>query len=262
VVRSVVSVFVTISILSYASFAQNQPPASSPQAVTYAVQSIAAMSGLATISDITLTGTATWYGGGTDSGTASLRALGTGESRMDLALTAGTRTEIRDAQTGAQLGQWLAPNNASGNFASQNCSTDAAWFSPLLGSLAEGPNVVLSYIGPQTWNGENVQHIQSYVYQSNPFGLNPSPQQLSTMDFYLDASTLLPAAVTFNAHPDNNSASNLLIEVDFSNYQNVNGAGLMPMHIQRYQQGSLLLDVIVTGASFNSGLPLSIFTIN
>jgi len=243
-----------------AAITQGQP-ASDPQALAYAAQSIAAMSGSTAISDVTMTGTVTWNGGGTDTGTATLRALGTGESRMDLALTSGVRTEIRDDQTGAQLGQWVAPNNASGNFASQNCWTDAVWFFPVLGSLAAGPNVVLSYIGPTTWNGESVQHIQSYVYQSNPLGLTPSPQQLSTMDFYLDATTLLPAAVTFSAHPDNDATTNLLIEADFSNYQAVGGV-VVPMHIQRYQQGNLMVDIVVTGASVNTGLPLSIFTVN
>jgi hypothetical protein len=251
---------VALLSLSKSASAQNQPPASDPQALTYAAQSIAAMTGSTTIRDVTLTGTVTWYGAGTDTGTATLQALGTGESRIDLTLTAGTRTEIRDAQTGAQLGQWLAPNNTSGNFASQNCWTDAVWFFPVLGSLAAGPNVVLSYVGPTTWNGESVQQIQSYVYQSTQSGLTPSPQQLSTMNFYLDATTLLPVAVTLNAHPDN-ATTNLLVEVDFSNYQTVSGV-VVPMHIQKYQQGNLMVDVVVTAASFNTGLSLSIFTIN
>lgn len=251
---------ITIALLICSASAQNQTPASNPQAVTYAAQSIAAMTGSTTISDVTLTGTVTAYGG-TDTGTATLRALGSGESRMDLALTNGRRTEIRDAQTGVQLGKWISPNNSSGNFAFQNCFTDAAWFFPALGSLAAGPNVVLSYIGPETWNGENVQQIQSYIYQPNPVGLTPSPQQLSTINFYLDATTLLPAAVTFNAHPDNGAATNLLVEVDFSNYQTIGGV-VVPTHIQRYQQGNLMVDITVSGASFNTGIPLSVFTVN
>jgi len=240
------------------SFSQGQPQ-SDPQAVNLAAQSIAALTAGNAISDVTLSGNVTWNG--SDTGTALLRALGTGESRMDLALTSGTRTEIRDAQTGVLLGEWIAPNNASGYFASQNCFTDAVWFFPVLGSLAAGPNVVLSYIGPETRNGESVQHIESYVYQSNPLGLTPSPQQLSTMDFYLDATTFLPAAVTFNAHPDNSATTNLLDEVDFSNYQTVSRV-VLPMHIQKYLQGNLTVDVVVTGALFNTGLSLSIFTVN
>jgi hypothetical protein len=180
---------------------------------------------------------------------------------MDLALSSGTRTEIRDAQTGTQQGEWINPNSASGKFAFHNCQVDAVWFFPVLGSLAAGPNVVLSYIGPTTRNGESVQHIRSYVYPSNLAALTPSPQQLSTMDFYLDSTTLLPSAVTFNSHPDGNAGANLLVEVDFSNYQSISGV-LVPTHIQKYQQGNLLVDIAVSGASFNSGLSLSTFAIN
>jgi hypothetical protein len=233
-------------------------PASDPQAVSFAAQSMAALTSGTTIGDVTLTGTVTW--GGSDTGTATLSALGTGESRIDLALTSGTRTEIRDAQTGIQQGQWFAPNSVSGYFAFHNCWTDAVWFFPALGSLAGGPNVVLSYIGPENRNGGAVQHLQSYVYQSVQFP-DPTPQQLSIMDFYLDATTLLPVAVTFSAHPDDDATTDLLVEIDFSNYQSINGVAV-PIRIQRYQQGNLMADVTLSGASFNTGLALSTFTIN
>jgi hypothetical protein len=244
----------------YIVIAQGQPP-SDPQAVAFAAQSIAALIGGNTITDVTLTGTVTWNGSGTDSGSATLRALGSSESRMDLSLSSGTRTEIRDAQTGTPLGQWFNPNGASGHFAFQNCWTDAVWFFPALGSLAAGPNVVLSYVGQENRNGGAVQHIQSSIYQPNPPSGRPAPQQLSSMDFYLDATTFLPVAVTFKAHPDNNALENLPVEVDFSNYQSTNGV-VVPMHIQRYQQGNLFVDVVTSGVTFNSGLALSIFAIN
>ncbi len=242
-------------------FSQN-PSESDPQAVSFASQSIAALTGGKAINDVTLTGSVTWSGGAApETGTATLLASGTGESRMSLVLPSGTRTEIRDASTGMAQGQWIAQSAKSGLFAFQNCATDAVWFFPALGSLAAGPNVVLAYIGQETRNGAAVQHIQSYIYQQNPSGVSPSPQQLSTMDFYLDATTLLPVAITFNAHPDNTASTNLLIEVDLSNYQVMNGA-MVPTHIQRSQQGNVLVDITVSGASFNTGLPLSDFTIN
>jgi len=251
--------FTLISLLA-AQNGTTTVPMSDPQALSLAAQSITALTAGNSINDVTLTGSVTWLS--TETGTATLTAVGTGESRMDLALTTGTRTEIRDAQTGVQIGKWINPNNASGLFASQNCWTDAVWFFPAHGSLAAGPNVVLSYIGQEMRNDAMVQHIQAYVYQPNwPTGVLPTAQQLSTMHFYLDATTLLPVAATFNTHPDNDGNSNLLTEVDFSNYQNVSGMRV-PMHIQRYSQGNLLIDISVSSALFNTGLPLSDFTIN
>jgi hypothetical protein len=247
--------FLSIVIVPFSTSTLAQsPPPSDPQALTFAAQSIAAMTGRTNISDVTITGNVTWNG---IAGTAALKALGTGESRMDLSLSSGTRTEIRDVQTGMPLGKWINTDGTSGHFASHNCSTDAVWFFPVLGSLAAGQNVVLSYIGQESRDGASVQHLQSYVYQGPP----PTPQQLSTMDFYLDANTLLPVAITYNEHPDNSLTTNLLVEVDFANYQNIGGVNV-PTHIQRFQQGALMVDFTVSGAAFNTGLQISNFTIN
>jgi hypothetical protein len=232
------------------------PSVSDPQAVSFAAGSMTAMTSGTAIRDVTLTGSVTWNG--LDTGTATLKALGMGESRIDLVLTSGTRSEIRDAQTGVPLGQWVTPANASGSFASHNCWTDAAWFFPALGSLSASSKVTLSYIGQESRNGTIVQHIRSYNSQTIQF---PTLQSLGTIDFYLDASTLLPVTLTFNTHPDNDAANNLLVEVDLSNYQNVGGVAV-PMHIQRRQQGNVLLDIVLDSATFNIGLPLTIFAVN
>jgi hypothetical protein len=50
------------------------------------------------------------------------------------------------------------------------------------------------------------------------------------------------------------------VEVDFSNYQATNGTQV-PRHIQQYVQGTLTLDLVLTGVSLNSGLPDSDFNI-
>src|SRR5271169_4036866 len=90
----------TLSLASFAS-TKNQAPASNSQAVTYAAESIAAMTGGATIIDATLTGGVTLTAGSdTETGTATFLALKPGESRVNLAFSGGTRTEIRDASTG------------------------------------------------------------------------------------------------------------------------------------------------------------------
>jgi hypothetical protein len=241
--------------------ASTKNPASNSQALTLAAQSISALTGGTVIRDVTLTGTVTWIAGSdSETGTGTLMALGPGESRMDLLLSSGTRTEIRDASTGTPLGKWFAPRGASGKFPFHNCETDAVWFFPALSSLAGGSNVVLDYIGEEDRSGEKVQHIRSYVYQ--PFQSSVvAALHLSTMDFYLDSNTFLPSAITFNVHPDNNAVSSIPIEVDFANYETVNDV-LVPMHIQKYMQGTLMIDLMVSGAVFNSGISSSNFTTN
>lgn len=238
--------------------AQTTQPASDPQAVALAEQSVAAITGRIGVTDVTLIGNVAWRGQA--SGTFRLVALGNGESRMDLSLSNGTETEIRDAQTGVSRGKWATPDNRSGKLAFHNTLTDAAWFFPALGSLAMKPNVVLTYVGQEMHEGSSVQHIHSHVYQTGPSS-KYGPQHLSDMDFYLDSGTLLPVFVTFNVHPDNNAYIDLLTKVEFSQYEKINGVEV-PTHIRRYQQGYLMLDLSVTGATFNSGPLLSLFAVN
>jgi hypothetical protein len=256
---------VIVSVATLFSFAWAQiPPASSPQALSIAAQSIAAQTSGNAISDVTLTGSATWTSGSdTETGNATLLASGTNEGRIDLALSSGTRTEVRDAQTGTKLGEWNVQNASSGKFAFHNCLTDAVWFFPVLGSLAGGSNVVFSYIGQETRNGAAVQHLRTYASQPSKSAVSATNllQQLSTMDYYLDATTLLPSAITFNVHPDNDAGANIPVEIDFSNYQAFSGVQV-PTHIQKYLQGTLLIDLTISGATFNTGIPLSDFAIN
>jgi hypothetical protein len=258
-----VFVFVAVVLIGLPGLVSGQTqPANDPQAVAFAAQSIAALTGGTSISDVTLTGTVTWtLGDDTKTGTATLWALGTGASRMDLAMSSGTRSEIRDASTGTAQGSWKTQTGATGLSAPHNCMTDAVWFFPALGSLASQPNVVLSYIGQETRNGGTVQHLQSYMYQPSESTITPTPQQLSTIDFYLDVATFLPVATVLNAHPDDDATTNISVEIDFGNYQNVSGVNV-PLHIQRYVQGTLMVDLSLSTASFNTGVPLSTFAIN
>lgn len=257
--RLVLTVFIVFSV----SVIAQTRPTSDPVALSYAAKSIAALTAGNRITDVTLTGDATWIAGSdVETGTVTLLASGSGESRMTLALSSGNRTEIRDASTGAPTGQWVAPNGTHGMFVPQNCWTDAVWFFPALGSLTGTGNVVLSYMGQETRNGQAVQHIQSYAYQPYRYsGRSPSPQQLTTMNFYLDATTLLPVAVTFNIHPDTDSNANIAVEIDFSDYQGFSGV-LVPTHIRRYLQHTLQIDLTITSALVNTGIPPSDFTVN
>jgi hypothetical protein len=260
--RVVLDFALSLQLLIASAVVAQNPPSSDPQAVAFAAQSTQALTGGTSIRDVTLTGNVTWTAGSdTEAGTATLLAFGAGESRMDLALSGGTRTEIRDASTGIPQGEWFAPGDASGLFASQNCWTDAVWFFPVLGSLAAGPNIILAYIGQENRNGETVQHIRTYVYQPVAYPASPTPEQLSTMDFYLDAVTLLPLTVTYNAHPDNDATTNISVEIDFSNYQPISGVNV-PMRIQKYIQGTLTIELMLSSAAFNTGLPITNFTIS
>jgi len=252
------------------SYAQQAPTAvtQDPAALVLVAKSLVALGGSTTISDITLTGTATRIAGSdTGTGTVTLKALGTVSSRMDLSLSDGTYSEIRTAVNGAPQGSWLSPTGAYNSMAMHNCFTDAAWFFPALTVLSQtsNPYLTISYVGQATKNGIQVQHLRfaftSAVSATSLAGLADPLIALSSTDVYLDASSLLPVALAFYTHPDNNSVVNISVEVDFSNYQTVNGIQV-PHHIQKFLDGSLFLDMTIQSAALNSGLTVSAFSSN
>jgi hypothetical protein len=240
---------------------QQLPPVDA-QAIAYAAQAFAALTGPTTIIDVTLTGNVTWTAGSQiQTGTATLLASGTGESRIDLSLVGGTRTEIRDASTGVPAGKWIVSNEKPGKISFHNCLTDAAWFFPALSSLSQAanPKFIFSYVGPEEHNGVTSQHILSYQLAPPSLKNSPSPK-LSKMDFYLDATSFLPVAVAFNAHTDRDMNTNVPVEIRYGAYQIVDGHSV-PFHIQQLLNGTVLLDINITNVSFNTGLTSNLFSL-
>src|SRR5882757_3232267 len=98
-------VFTVVLLLVVSSPAAAQ--SSDPQAVTFAAQSVSALTGGSAIADVTLTGSAARIAGSDQqTGTATLMAKGFAESRLDLALSGGNRSEIRNGNANNNLGNW------------------------------------------------------------------------------------------------------------------------------------------------------------
>jgi hypothetical protein len=252
--------FVVSLILLFVSVisAQN-PPQSDPQALSFVSQSLVALTAGTTISDVTLSGTGVWtVATNSETANATLMAKGVSESRFDMALSAGIRSEIRNDNSTSAQGEVLASDGSIFQWGTQNCMVNAAWFFPQLSILSETANsaLIFSYVGQESHNGQAVQHIQSYLYSS----ANPAPvQQWSTMDIYLDSVSLLPSAFVFNTYSPDGSQT-VPVEIDFLSYQTVSGVQV-PSRIQRYVAGNIGLDFSVTGVQLNSGLQDSLFAI-
>src|ERR1700734_3892301 len=86
-------------LVTSSAFSQSNPPptTSAPQAVALVSQALAKLTAAIQINDITLTGAGTRTAGlDVESGSISLKALGTEEARLDLSVADGTRSEIRN----------------------------------------------------------------------------------------------------------------------------------------------------------------------
>jgi len=80
------------------------------------------------------------------------------------------------------------------------------------------------------------------------------------MDIFFDATTLLPAALTLNTHPDNDAGLDIRIEIRFSDYRVVNGVQT-PFHVQKYLNNGLVLDLQISTVSLNTGLSAAAFSV-
>ena len=97
---------IVVFLLSLIAIAQN-PPASDPLAVALAQQSVTALTGGGAILDVTLnTNVLSIYGSDSENGTGVFSAKGTGESRIDLNLNGGSRSDVRYLISGYPAGAW------------------------------------------------------------------------------------------------------------------------------------------------------------
>jgi len=259
-----------VSLLVLIAFAKSataqQATASSPQATALLQKSLAALSGGHPLDDVTLSGTAQRIAGSDDeSGTVILKALPTGESRMDLTFPSSLRSEIRANSSTGPVGAWSASDGTLHPISQHNLWTDSSWFFPTftLARLLSDSSYTISDIGPETRNGQSVEHLtifRQFAATGAPAGwVDPMPA-LSKTDVYLDSATLLPAVIVFNTHPDKNQTINIPIEIRLSNYQQTNGT-LAPQRIQQYLNNSLALDLQLTALTPNSGISASAFSV-
>jgi hypothetical protein len=222
------------------------------------------MTGGLIVSDVTLQGTARRVAGSDDeTGTAVLKALATGEARIDLGLPSGPRSEIRSSSTDGPAGVWSAADGAKHPIALHNLWIDSAWFFPALtfARLTNSPSYSLSYVGQETRNGQTVVHLSaSQTIPARSAKLSTLIQHLSQMDVFLDSASLLPVAVSFNVHPDEDAGLNIPVEIHFSGFRLVNGAQV-PFRVQKYLNNSLLLDLQFQSVALNTDLTPSAFSI-
>jgi len=140
--------------------------------------------------------------------------------------------------------------------------TDSGLFPAFaLANLLASQNTVATYLGQETRNGAPVIHLSAYQQHPGITGDTAAlPQHLSQIEIFLDPTTLLPATIAFNTHPDNNALLDIPIELDFSDYRVVNCIQV-PFHIQKSINNSITLDLQFQNISINTGLSASSFQV-
>ena len=231
------------------------------QAIPMLQSAYAALMGHSNVSDVTLTGTVRRIVGSDDeTGTATLKALASGAGRVDLSLPSGQRIEVENMAAPTPAGAWAGPDGISHAMPYHNLLAEPAWFFPAFAiahRLSTG--YVATYVGQETREGHTLHHISVSQLSSlrAPPGL-ASFEHLTQVEFFLDSTTFLPTAITFNLHPDGNMGIDIPVEIRFSSYQAVSGAQV-PFHVEKFLNNSLILDFQAQTVTANTGLTISMF---
>jgi hypothetical protein len=251
----------------YPSFAQ-QPVAPTTSPIVNILSTANAIRGVSMNGTVTSASTS-----GQTPGTVNLNAYSQGWSQIALTSSSGTTTEVRN-------GFGINPSRSwTGSDATTMTSTltdtrlpHPAWFFPFFVMISGlgSPGYWYSDIGPQTWQGKSVEHIA--VWQRLPDAIastaSAALQQQVQTDLYLDSTTYLPVSLVFNVQIDPNlsneffvpsatSTGNVVVEVDYSNYQNVQGVQV-PCGIQVSSGSTTILGIQVSSVSLNGADPVAI----
>lgn len=254
--RQTLRILITISPFLLALNGICQP--SSQDATTILRASLLAQIGRVSVRDVSVTGTAESIAGASDETSSfTFRALASGSTLIELNQSSGLLRESRLVSSGTS-GAWSRDGQTSHAIAGHNLMVDGAWWFPafIVQRLLSDQKAVINLLDIE----DGLAHLRAY--ESAPSGWSDAAVNLNTkltqIDLYLDPKTFLPVRLSFTIHPDDNAQVDIPITVQFFDYQQVAGI-LAPMHIEKYVNGTLALDLHGQNAVVNAGLDQSEF---
>lgn len=200
-------------------------------------------------------GSAVWHSGSLeDNGTVTLTASADGSSQMQLQLDAtGPKNETQSGSGWTAKCQWSGADGVAHEIDFGECLRPT-WFLPALSLQlsSASSDMGAADLGTSTvGSGANLyRHVQSQVVLSNlPIETAKRLAQRSTTDLGIDPTSILPAVLTYSVNPDKGSTP-VAFEIHYSDYRPVDGVQI-PFHIQRFVNGSLQLDILVSSVQIN-----------
>jgi hypothetical protein len=258
------SAFLATILIVVTSALAKGSPTRDPQAMALANQALQALTGGTAITDASVQATANYIAGSDqETGTVTLEAHTGYESRIVLSLSGGERSEVRNGSGAPPQGKRSGSDGVWHAAALHNCWADPTWFFPALTiqSALNDPQVTLAYVGQETKQGIAVQHVRiARLLPAQSVAATALIQHLSQADMYLDATSYLPVAVAFDVHPDSDAGLDIPVEIQFAGWHAVSGIQA-PSRIQKFIEGSLVLDLGVGTTLINTGIAQSDFTI-
>jgi hypothetical protein len=185
----------------------------------------------------------------TQSGNANFTVGSDGTFLINLSRSVGAISESRTVSYGIPACTWTDQNGVVHNSAPLNC-LPPAWFFPGLTLLSTASDPSLPAWTPSSYSSDSLgNHLRFQFLIPSLDGAREDPQLLSPFDLVLAPGTYLPQYAFFTIHPDNPGVhADIPVEIAYSNYQSISGV-MIPFHIQRFVNGSLVLDLTIATAS-------------
>jgi len=184
----------------------------------------------------------------TQTGSANLTIGSDGTYLINLPQNTGAISESRTVSNGVPACTWTDQNSVVHNSSFLNCMPPA-WFFPGL-TLLSSSNASLPAWTPSSYFTDSLgNHLQFQYILPALNGAPEDPLLLSPFDLVLAPGTLLPEYALFTEHPDNPGINaDISVQIAYSNYRSISGV-MIPFHIQRFVNGSLVLDFAIATAS-------------
>lgn len=255
------SVILTFPALGQQASNNGAPPVQrDPQGLDVLSQVINAAGGLqvlSTIHDFTATGSISYnWGDRPVEGSALLKSRGLSEFRMDATLPDGMHSWVVTSKTAVEK----RPDGSKTLLPSPLRIKPATFTFPvgqLLAALQDA-SWSISYIGLVTHNGRTEYEVS--VRKVLPANVDPSGfrSNATKADFFIDTKTYTVLSIEDRAYSRDGTAADCPHEIQFSNYQQVNGI-LVPFTITELIGGSQTVAIQLNQIVFGSGLTDSDF---
>lgn len=247
--RPLLGMFLLLGLYGQPALSQNAA-SPNPQLQSIEAQVGAAIFTAGQPNSIKLTGTFTSTEGSlTQTGSAHMTLGADGTYQISLARTVGPTGESRSVSGGASSCTWTDQQGTVHNGGSLNCISPA-WFFPAL-ELLSGSNGAsgLSWTPASYFTDTLGSHLRFQLVLPGSNTAQEDPPVSSSFDLVFAPNSNLPEYALFTEQPDNPGASVAIpVQIDYSNYQTVSGV-MIPFRIQRFVNGSLVLDLTITSVS-------------
>ena len=243
-------ILISLSVsIAYPGISQVAAP-SPTQLQAVQAQAYSALMTTAHPTSIVLNGTfASTEGSLSQNGNAQLTVGSDGTVLINLSRTIGPISEARTVSYGIPACTWTDQESVVHNGLFLNCMPPA-WFFPGLTLLASSGDTSVPAWTPSSYASDSLGvHLRFKFIVPDLKGAEQDPLLSSLFDLVLAPDTHLPQYALFTVHPDNPAINaDIPVRIAYSNYRSVSGV-MVPFHIQRYVNDSLVLDLAISTAS-------------